>query len=149
MCVPRRYLRVGAQVSVPCHFGSHRLIALATRHQSEYNAASGKLNWLWSPHWRTHLIGDHVFNCRRLDNLKVSVVFETKGKAMGTIEELMKELPPDLQKEVEDFARFLLERRTQKHGSKLRQDWAGALREYRAQYTSLELQKKALEWRGD
>jgi hypothetical protein len=68
---------------------------------------------------------------------------------MGAIEELIKELPPDLQKEVEDFARFLLERRAQKRGRKLRQDWAGALREYRDQFTSLELQKKALEWRGD
>ena len=29
----------------------------------------------------------------------------------------------------------------------LRQDWAGALSEYKDKYTSLELQKKALEWR--
>jgi hypothetical protein len=68
---------------------------------------------------------------------------------MGAMEELIKQLPPDLQKEVEDFARFLLERRAQKGGGKLRQDWAGALREYRDQFTSLELQKKSLEWRGD
>jgi hypothetical protein len=68
---------------------------------------------------------------------------------METMEELIKQLPPDLQKEVEDFARFLLERHVQKRGGKLRQDWAGALREYRGQFTSLELQKKALEWRGD
>jgi len=66
-----------------------------------------------------------------------------------TLEQLMKELPPELRKEVEDFVRFLLERRTRKGGTKLRQDWAGALRAYRHQYTSLELQKKALEWRGD
>lgn len=32
-------------------------------------------------------------------------------------------------------------------GKKLSQNWAGALKEYRSQYTSLELQKKALEWR--
>ncbi len=31
----------------------------------------------------------------------------------------------------------------------LRQDWAGALKDLRDQYTSLELQKKALEWRDD
>ena len=68
---------------------------------------------------------------------------------METMEELIKQLPPDLQKEVEDFARFLLERRAQKRSQKLRQDWAGALREYREQFTSLELQQKALEWRGD
>jgi len=51
--------------------------------------------------------------------------------------------------EVRDFVEFLLERRVCKRGRKLRQDWAGALRKYRDQYTSLELQKKALEWRGD
>jgi len=50
---------------------------------------------------------------------------------------------------VQDFIGFLLEKRKQKYGRKLRQDWAGALRDYRDKYTSLELQKKALEWRGD
>jgi mRNA-degrading endonuclease RelE of RelBE toxin-antitoxin system len=68
---------------------------------------------------------------------------------MPTIEEIMRELPPEFQKEVEDFARFLLDKHKQKYGWKLRQNWAGALREVRDQYTSLELQKKALEWRGD
>jgi hypothetical protein len=38
--------------------------------------------------------------------------------------------------------------RRKKSKSKLRQNWAGALREYREQYTSLDLQKKALEWRS-
>jgi hypothetical protein len=65
------------------------------------------------------------------------------------LEELVKELPPDCQEEVRDFVEFLLERRGRKRGRKLRQDWAGALKDYRDQYTSLELQKKALEWRGD
>ena len=68
---------------------------------------------------------------------------------MKTIEEMIKELPSELQQEVLDFAEFLIEKRAQKKGRKLRQDWAGALREYRDQYTSLELQKKALEWRED
>ena len=68
---------------------------------------------------------------------------------MTSIDEIMRELPPELLQEVADFARFLLEKRKQKYGRKLRQDWAGALREYSTQYTSLELQKKALEWRGD
>ncbi len=68
---------------------------------------------------------------------------------MRTIEELVKELPPELQQEVLDFAQFLLEKRGRKTGKTLRQDWAGALRNYRDQYSSLELQRKALEWRGD
>lgn len=63
---------------------------------------------------------------------------------MTRIDEIMRELPPELQQEVVDFAYFLLEKRKQKYGRKLRQDWAGALQEYRSRYTSLELQKKPL-----
>jgi hypothetical protein len=75
---------------------------------------------------------------------------------MKTLDELMKELPPDLQQEVHDFARFLLETRVLPDGRKiepkqrkLRMTWAGGLREFRDQFTSLELQKKSLEWWGD
>jgi hypothetical protein len=68
---------------------------------------------------------------------------------MERLEEMVKELPPGLRQEVGDFVQFLIEREKRKAGKKLRQDWAGALRDYRDQYTSLELQKKALEWRGD
>ncbi len=68
---------------------------------------------------------------------------------MMQIEQKIKMLPPELQHEVEDFIEFLIERRKAKRGKKLRQDWAGALRDFRDQYTSLELQKKSLDWRGD
>ncbi|RPJ55357.1 MAG: DUF2281 domain-containing protein [Dehalococcoidia bacterium] len=63
--------------------------------------------------------------------------------------ELVQNLPPDIQAEVTDFVEFLLMKRKRKTGRKLRQNWAGALRDYRHQYTSLALQHKALEWRGD
>lgn len=68
---------------------------------------------------------------------------------MKTIEEIMRELPPDLRQEVEDFAVSLLEKRKRRRRKTLRQDWAGGLRDFKSRYTSLELQKKALEWRGD
>ena len=68
---------------------------------------------------------------------------------MKSIDERIKNLPPALKKEVEEFVNSLLKKQGKKKGKKLRQDWAGALRDYRDQYTSLELQKKALEWRGD
>jgi|Deesub1362A_J573_1020465.scaffolds.fasta_scaffold24504_2 hypothetical protein len=70
-------------------------------------------------------------------------------KTLERLERLLNQLPPDLQKEVEDFVRFLLARRKKKRREKMRQDWAGALRDYRDEFTSLELQRKALEWRGD
>ena len=68
---------------------------------------------------------------------------------MENIEEMVKKLPPELQREVEDFVNYLIEKKGRKCGRKLRQDWGGALKDYREKYTSLELQKKALEWRGD
>jgi hypothetical protein len=70
-------------------------------------------------------------------------------QAAKELKELIDQLPPELQQEVRDFVEFLLERRARKRGRKLRQDWAGALRDYHDRYTSLELQEKALEWRGD
>lgn len=65
------------------------------------------------------------------------------------LEELVKELPSDSQAQVRDFIEFLLEKRKRKATGKLRQDWAGALSDYHDQYRSLELQQKALDWRGD
>jgi len=64
------------------------------------------------------------------------------------IKELVEKLPPDLQREVKDFVEFLLSKRIRKK-QKLSMTWAGALREYRDRFTSLELQKKAMEWWGD
>ncbi len=68
---------------------------------------------------------------------------------MATLDDLVDQLPPELQREVEDFAKFLLETRAQRKGGKLSLDWAGALSEFSGQFTSLDLQKKALEWWGD
>ena len=68
---------------------------------------------------------------------------------MSMLEEVIKNLPPELQQEVQDFAQFLLQTRVQRKQRKLRLSWAGALREYRDRFTSLELQRKALEWWGD
>jgi hypothetical protein len=63
------------------------------------------------------------------------------------IAEQMRNMPPALQKEVEDFVMFLVKREQPHSTRKLRQDWAGALKEYREVFTSVTLQKKALEWR--
>ncbi|WP_448377365.1 DUF2281 domain-containing protein, partial [Fervidobacterium sp.] len=68
-------------------------------------------------------------------------------KAMR-LEDIIKELPEDLRKEVEDFALFLLERRktSLEERKKLKLSWIGALKDYREIYSSVELQKKSLEW---
>jgi hypothetical protein len=68
------------------------------------------------------------------------------GKAMKTAEEIIRELPPDIQQEVLDFAEFLMSKRNPPKQQRMRLSWAGGLKEFRAQFTALELQKKALEW---
>lgn len=67
--------------------------------------------------------------------------------SLQTLNELFKSLPPTSQAEVINFAEYLAKKRKRKVPRKLRQSWAGALAEYREQYTSSELQKLALEWR--
>lgn len=67
---------------------------------------------------------------------------------MQTIEEKIQQLNPMSQREVENFIEFMLQRDIPRRpAKKLRQDWGGALKEFREQYTSLELQRKSLEWR--
>jgi len=68
---------------------------------------------------------------------------------MKSLEEKINTLPPELQKEVEDFVEFLIEKRLQQPKGQLKLDWRGALRDLRDQYTSVELQHKALQWWGD
>ncbi len=61
--------------------------------------------------------------------------------------ELVNNLPPHYHEEVKDFVENLMQKKDRKTSTTLRQDWAGALKDYKNKYTSLELQKKALEWR--
>jgi hypothetical protein len=63
--------------------------------------------------------------------------------AIRPLAELVGELPFEAQQEVRDFVEFLLAkhgRELGEPGNRLRQDWAGALRDYRQEYTSTELQ---------
>lgn len=69
------------------------------------------------------------------------------GSTRQILEERIKELPPELRREVEDFIEFLLEKRLKKPRGKPNFGWAGALRDLRDQYTSMELQHKISEWR--
>jgi len=66
---------------------------------------------------------------------------------MQTVDVKIKQLPQVLQKEVKDFVDFLLEKRVRKKSKKPNLNWIGGLKEFKDKYTSLELQKKAAEWR--
>ena len=68
---------------------------------------------------------------------------------MNRMLETIEKLPPDLQREIEDFVRFLVLRRGRKGPAKLKLNWRGALRDMRKKITSVELQHKASEWWGD
>lgn len=66
---------------------------------------------------------------------------------MQTLQEMIEQLPPELQQEVRDFVEFLLEKRVRKTRKKPEFDWAGALRDLRDRYSSVELQHKITKWR--
>jgi hypothetical protein len=68
---------------------------------------------------------------------------------MSTIEEAVKLLPPNIRVNVQIFIDSLMEKQREHPVKPLRQDWAGGFSEFKSQYTSIDLQKKALEWRGD
>ena len=67
-----------------------------------------------------------------------------------SLPELVQELSPDAQEVVRDLVELLLARPLASAQSKscpLRQDWADALSAYREQFTSLDLQHRASDWR--
>jgi hypothetical protein len=68
---------------------------------------------------------------------------------MTRLEELIKELPPELHKEADYFLEFLLKKKREKTKAVLTLNWRGALRDLRDKYSSVELQHKAQEWWGD
>ncbi|MGE5344169.1 MAG: DUF2281 domain-containing protein [Candidatus Omnitrophota bacterium] len=68
---------------------------------------------------------------------------------MESVEMKLRKLPQDLKHEVEDFVDFLMEKKCKKHKKKPNLDWIGGLKEFKDQFTALELQKKADTWRED
>ena len=68
---------------------------------------------------------------------------------MTRLEELIKELPPEMQQEALDFLESLLQKKARRPQVPLKLEWRGALRHLRDRYTSVELQHKTQEWWGD
>ena len=64
-----------------------------------------------------------------------------------SLKQKIDQLPPELQKEVEDYVQLLIERQKSSHKGQPQFQWAGALKDLRDKYTSVELQHKASEWR--
>jgi hypothetical protein len=64
------------------------------------------------------------------------------------LQDMIRALPPELQREVRDFVAFLLARETKKHKSRMRFEWQGTLKDMRTQYTSVELQHRISDMRA-
>ncbi|GAB4579717.1 MAG: DUF2281 domain-containing protein [Anaerolineales bacterium] len=75
----------------------------------------------------------------------------TVNPTIQRIEPMIQEMPSEFQQEVEDFVNDLFEKHIKKPKSnrKLKLDWRGALSDMKDQYTSVELQHKILEMRGE
>ena len=67
---------------------------------------------------------------------------------MKSLEQKIKELPTELQQEVEDFVDSLTERQERRVRSQLKLDWRGSLRDLRDQYTSVEFQHEIFRMKG-
>ncbi|MDQ3753527.1 MAG: DUF2281 domain-containing protein [Acidobacteriota bacterium] len=65
------------------------------------------------------------------------------------MEELVRELPVERQAEVRDFVEFLLEKQRSRPRRKPQFDWAGALKDMRDDYTSVDLQHEFTRLRGE
>lgn len=65
------------------------------------------------------------------------------------LEELVRELPVERQAEVRDFVEFLLEKQRSRPRRTPQFDWAGALKDMRDDYTSVDLQHEITRLRGE
>ena len=65
---------------------------------------------------------------------------------MKSLDDKIRELPPELQQEVESFIQSLATRMKSEDTTRLRLDWKGALQELSTENSSVDLQHKALDW---
>lgn len=68
---------------------------------------------------------------------------------MSSLATIIKSLPPDAQKELQDFAEFLKQKYfIKKKITKLKLDWAGGLGKYKDKFEPVDLQHKITGWWG-
>ena len=66
-------------------------------------------------------------------------------RAIKNIETKISQLSPGLIGELDHYLDYLINKRVVQTPKKLKQDWAGGLKDIRM--SAIELQKKALDWR--
>lgn len=67
-------------------------------------------------------------------------------RAIENIETKISRLSPGLISELDHYLDYLINKKVVHKSKKLRQDWAGGLKD--VNMSAIELQKKALEWRA-
>jgi hypothetical protein len=135
-----------------CKTRRNYLISMSGLSGSSYATFGSKSQGRYDKRRKIHYYGHGLQHLRRSHLSGTRGGDEITEKTMSidkSLLEKLEKLPAEKRQEVEKFVELLLNKQKLKTKAKLRQDWAGALRDYRDQYTSLELQKKALEWRGD
>jgi hypothetical protein len=65
------------------------------------------------------------------------------------LDEMVRELPIERQAEVRNFVEFLLAKQRSRSRQKPQFDWAGALKDMRSEFTSVELQHEITRLRGE
>lgn len=68
---------------------------------------------------------------------------------METLESLVVQLPRELHRDAQNYIEFLLEKHRKRTKRRPRFEWAGALRDWRDRYTSVELQHEIADWRHE
>ncbi len=68
-------------------------------------------------------------------------------KALKNIESKISQLSPGLIEELDHYLDYLINKSEVQKPGKLKQDWAGGLKDI--QMPSIDLQKKALDWRQE
>lgn len=64
------------------------------------------------------------------------------------LEKKISKLAPNYVDDLEQYIDFLLQKNKPISAGRLKQNWAGGLKHLKNKFTSIELQKKALEWRS-
>ncbi len=64
-----------------------------------------------------------------------------------TLEEMIKNLPPDLRLEVERYVAFVVSTRANRGKQRPTFKWAGALKDMKSEFTSVALQHQISKWR--
>jgi hypothetical protein len=96
--------------------------------------------------WRTEEGRDKPLCWHTIREITVAVRAR-QGVSVKSLQERIEELPPELQREVEDFVEFLHERSSTKHRGRPMFEWAGAMADLKDRYTSVELQHEIAAWR--